>query len=212
MSHNKIKVANQSPDSSGNISVDITNLADVNVSSPSTNEVVKYDGSQWVNSTAPGGTGEYIQLGRGETYSSNYPFLVPSAANRIIYMYDTSPVNTITGATLNASGTADWYTSVTLPAGKYMFICQTNVNFSSSGYLVYQLKNNSNASKSPAAKIGDNASGYAGGVVSTINSFLNLTSSETISIKVFAASGVSGTASDHDGYIDEFTYLIIVKV
>ena len=142
MSHNKIKVANQSPDSSGNISVDITNLADVNVSSPSTNEVVKYDGSQWVNSTAPGGTGEYIQLGRGETYSSNYPFLVPSAANRIIYMYDTSPVNTITGATLNASGTADWYTSVTLPAGKYMFICQTNVNFSSSGYLVYQLNDN----------------------------------------------------------------------
>lgn len=212
MSHNKITVANQNPDSAGNISVDITNLSDVNVSSPSSNQVIKYDGSEWINSAAPAGTGEYIQIGRGETYSSNYPFLVPGTANRVIYIYDTNPVNTISGATLNQSSTTNWYTSVTLPAGKYMFISQTNVNFSSSGYLVYQLKNNSNASRSPAAKIGDNASGYAGGVVSTINSFLNLTSSETISIKVFAASGVSGTASDHDGYIDEFTYLIIVKV
>jgi len=212
MSHNKITVASQNPDSSGNIAVDITNLSDVNVSSPATNEVIKYDGAQWINSTAPASTGEYIQLGRGETYGSNYPFTLPTAANRIIYIYDTSPVNTISGATLNASGTADWYTSVTLPAGKYMFISQTNVNFSASGYLVYQLKNNSNTALSPAAKIGDNASGYAGGVVSTINSFLNLTSSDTISLKVFAQSGVSTTASDHNGYIDEFTYLIIVKV
>jgi len=212
MSHNKIKVAGQSPDSNGNVSVSLNDISDISISSASTDQVLKYDGSSFVNGSIPTGTGEYLQLGRGETYSSDYPFSTPSVANRIIYLYDTAPVNTISSATLHESATSDWYDSVTLPAGKYLIISQTNVAFSASGYLVYAIKTGGNVDTSPKAKIGDSASSYAGGVVSTINSYLSLSTSTRLYLKVDAVSNVSGTSADHNGKIDEFTYLVIVKV
>ena len=213
MSHNKFTVAGQSPNSNSEISVALNNLSDVSISSPSSDQVLKYNGSSFVNSAAPTGTGEYLQLGRGETYGSNYPFSAPSVANRIIYLYDTVPVNTISAATLHEdSSNADWYDSVTLPAGKYLIISQTNVAFSASGYLVYAIKTSGNVDLSPKAKIGDSASSYSGGVVSTINSYLSLSTSTRLYLKVDAVSNVSGTAADHNGKIDEFTYLVIVKV
>ena len=212
MSHNKFSVASQSPDSSGDVSVALANLSDVSISGPSEDQVLKYNGSSFVNSAAPTGTGEYLQLGRGETYGSDYPFSAPSVANRIIYLYDTTPINTISSATLHESATSDWYDSVTLPAGKYLIMSQTNVAFSASGYLVYAIKTSGNVDQSPKAKIGDSASSYAGGVVSTINSYLSLGSSTRLYLKVDAVSNVSGTAADHNSKIDEFTYLVIVKV
>lgn len=213
MSHNKITVGSQSPDSDGDVSVSLTNLSDVSISAPSADQVLKYDGSSFVNSAAPTGTGEYIQLGRGETYGSDYPFATPSVANRIIYLYDTTPVNTISSATLHEdSSNANWYDSVTLPAGKYLIMSQTNVAFSASGYLVFAIKTSGNVDTSPKAKIGDSASSYSGGVVSTINSYLSLSTSARLYLKVDAESNVSSTAADHNGKIDEFTYLVIVKV
>ena len=59
MSHNKITVAGQSPNSSGNISIDslnISDLGDVTISSASSDQVIKYDGSGWVNSSSPSGS------------------------------------------------------------------------------------------------------------------------------------------------------------
>ena len=212
MSHNKITVAGQDPSSAGDITVGLNNLSDVTISSASSDQVLKYDGSSFINASAPTGTGEYIQLGRGETYGSDYPFTAPSATDRVIYLYDTTPVNTISSATLHESATSDWYDSVTLPAGKYLIMSQTNVAFSASGYLVYAIKTSGNVDQSPKAKIGDSASSYAGGVVSTINSYLSLGSSTRLYLKVDAESNVSGTAADHNGKIDEFTYLVIVKV
>lgn len=212
MSHNKITVANQNPDSSGNVTISVGDMSDVSITSPTSDHVLKYDGSSWVNGAAPNGTGEYIQLGRGESYSSDYPFTAPSSANTIIHIYDTSPVNTIQSATLHQSATTHWYDSITLPAGKYLFIAQTNVAFTESGYLVYALKTASNVDQSPKAKIGDNATGYAGGVVSTINSYLQLTTSTRIYLKTDQVSNVSGTASNHNGKIDEFTYWVVLKV
>ena len=212
MSHNKITVAGQDPSSAGDITVGLNNLSDVTISSASSDQVLKYDGSSFINASAPTGTGEYIQLGRGETYGSDYPFATPSATDRVIYLYDTTPVNTISSATLHESATSDWYDSVTLPAGKYLIMSQTNVAFSASGYLVYAIKTSGNVDQSPKAKIGDSASSYAGGVVSTINSYLSLGSSTRLYLKVDTESNVSGTAADHNGKIDEFTYLVIVKV
>lgn len=213
MSHNKITVANQSPDSSGNVSISLSSLSDVSISSETSDQVLKYDGSNFINATTPSATGEYIQLGRGETYAGgNYPFTTPSSSNRTIYLYDTTPVNTINSATLHESATDDWYDSITLPAGKYMIMSQTNVAFSQSGYLVFALKTSSNTTKSVKAKIGDNATGYSGGVVSTINCCLSLSSSTRLYLKTDQVSNVSSTAADHNGKIDEFTYIIVVKV
>lgn len=47
MSHNKIKVGGQSPNTSGEIAVGIDNLSDVNVSSATNGTLLKYDGSEW---------------------------------------------------------------------------------------------------------------------------------------------------------------------
>jgi hypothetical protein len=37
-------------------------LTDVTISSPATNQVVKYDGTKWVNGAAPGGTGDAVTI------------------------------------------------------------------------------------------------------------------------------------------------------
>jgi hypothetical protein len=51
MSHNKIKVGNQSPNASGNISLAINDLSDVSISSPSNSQVIGFDGSNYINTT-----------------------------------------------------------------------------------------------------------------------------------------------------------------
>ena len=49
MSHNEIKVNNVKPDKTGNISLDLNNISDVNISSADDQHVLKYDNSNWVN-------------------------------------------------------------------------------------------------------------------------------------------------------------------
>jgi hypothetical protein len=51
MSHNKLIIANQSPDSSGNVSLAINDLSDVSISSPTNNQVIAFDGSNYINDT-----------------------------------------------------------------------------------------------------------------------------------------------------------------
>jgi hypothetical protein len=48
MSHNKIKVGGQSPNTSGEISVALNNLSDLSVSSPSDNQVLQYSSGSWI--------------------------------------------------------------------------------------------------------------------------------------------------------------------
>ena len=51
MSHNKIKVGGQSPNTNGEITVALDNLSDVSASSPSANQVLKYMTDSWVASS-----------------------------------------------------------------------------------------------------------------------------------------------------------------
>ena len=51
MSHNKLKVAGQSPNTSGEISVALDELSDSSISSPSDNQVLKYVTDSWVSSS-----------------------------------------------------------------------------------------------------------------------------------------------------------------
>lgn len=96
---------------------------------------IKVDGLA-PDSTSKFVTKEYIQYGKGETPSSpsitlsngtNYPF------------YDTSPINTIVGATLNQAG--DTLTSIDLPAGKYIIYLNLGAVAVTSGtvWLTYSL-------------------------------------------------------------------------
>ena len=43
MSHNKIKVGGQSPNTNGEISVAVNNLSDVNITSVANNDFLKYN-------------------------------------------------------------------------------------------------------------------------------------------------------------------------
>lgn len=65
MSHNKITVAGQSPNSSGEITLSVENLSDVTISSASDTQVLKYNGSGWVNSAAPSTSTNYMLIGQG---------------------------------------------------------------------------------------------------------------------------------------------------
>ena len=214
MSHNKITVANQSPDSNGNISIsslNLSDLGDVTISSAASDQVIKYDGSGWVNASVPAGSANYILIGQGETSAySNSGSGSSLTTNSYLEIYDTSPKNTITGASLTTSN--DWTSSVTLPAGQYFVQCQTKVSFSASGYLLYSLANTSNNSNlSAGALIGDNATSYASGVASTIQSYISLSGNTTLGIKLGQVSNLDNKASQGND-ISEHTFLLIVKI
>ena len=49
MSHNEIKVNNVKPDVTGNISLSLSNISDINISSVANQNVLKFDSSNWVN-------------------------------------------------------------------------------------------------------------------------------------------------------------------
>ena len=83
-----------------------------------------------VNSTIQ--TVEYIQFGRGESPAS--PSLSIAVGN-VWPFYDTEPVNTIKGATLNI--TNDELDSIDLPAGKYLVWMNTGAAASGTSGFVW---------------------------------------------------------------------------
>jgi hypothetical protein len=213
MSHNKITVQGQNPDSSGNVSLSSLSIGDLNnvtITTPSADQVIKYDGAGYVNGAAPAGDMEYILIGQGESAAYSTSAASSLAVGQSIEFYDTNPINTITGATLSNS-TGDWYNAVTLPVGKYWILTQTRVEFSASGYIVVQWKY-STSFKTSALVIGDNANSYAGGASTTISSFTDITSTgQPIDFEIIAASNVDSVANQGNT-IAEFTSCLIIKV
>lgn len=218
MSHNKITVQSQNPDASGNISLSSLNIGDLNnvtITTPTANQVIKYDGAGYVNSDAPAATVEYIRIGQGESdlYSNSGASNLNSGS--ALRIYDTAPLNTITGATLNQYSTSDWYTSFSLPAGKYFVLSQFNVEFSASGYIAAQLINSSSQWRSIRAVVGDNASNFIDGASTSITGLFELSGSETIELQITNASNVDGTVTNpatSTNFIAENTVLYIQKV
>ena len=213
MSHNLTKVAGQSTSTSGNVAVAMSNLADTNFSSLATNQAPIWNGSQWVNGSVPTGTTEYIRVGQGEDSGAGWPLgNVPNTGGRILMWYDTSPVNTITGATVHPFMNG-WYYKITLPAGKYLIMMTANVPFAASGYIVYGLKiANSTNIRSAHAKIGDNATTFSGGCASTIHSYLSLSSSTGLEPEILFADNVSTNKASYQGVTDVGSSLVVMKV
>jgi len=211
MSHNKIKVAGQEPDASGDISLSsltIGDLSNVTITTPSTDQVIKYDGAGYVNAAAPAGAMEYILLGQGESDAYSNSPATSMSNGQTIHIYDTAPINTITGSTLYSTG--DWYNSLSLPTGKYHIMIQTRVEFSASGYLVAGLMYLSSP-RSSNLVIGDNSSSYAGGVSTTISSYLEATSGHSYNLEIISSSNIDSVANQGNT-IAEFTSILIVKL
>ena len=69
MSYNKVSICNQDPDSTGNVPVSIEHLTDTSISSLTNNDILSWNGTAWENGPASDGSGEYIQIGRGDDHS-----------------------------------------------------------------------------------------------------------------------------------------------
>lgn len=210
MSHNKIKVADQNPDASGNITIELGNLSNVSTSGVSNNEVLKYNGSSWDTGVAPAGSPQYIRIGNGESDLYSNSTATGLSQNDSLQIYDTNPIENIAGATLTK--TNNWIREITLPAGEYQVLMQVNVVFSASGYLLFNLAKTSDSQNvTNSGLIGDNASSYASGVASTLSSHMNLTSSETLKIKLAQSVNVD-SISNQGNTISEHCTLFIMKV
>jgi hypothetical protein len=139
MSHNKIKVAGQEPNASGDITLSLDNLSDVNTAGVQANQTLIYNGSSYVAGNKEGVLG-VVFLTSNNT-SSNYPQTLNAADN--VYWYAPTPINTIIGASLLDSDSlgSNWYDGVTLPAGDYIIQCSLHGDFTgSTGQCKFVLK------------------------------------------------------------------------
>ncbi len=217
MSYNNIKVNNEKPDSSGNVTFDLEDVNDISMSSLANNQVLRYNGTNWVNSNESL-TKQYLFIGEGASQAySDSGRTGNVGSHHKVAIYDSNPVNTITGASFtykdNDSST-NWINEITLPSGKYNAIAQTRFEFSASGYISYNLAtsltNNSAYWLTPLAVIGQNTTTYDG-APATMQGYFELTSTDAIMFKLNIVSNVD-TVANQGNMPAEHTYLYIEKV
>ena len=211
MSHNKITVASQSPDANGNVSIDVSNMSDVNISTPSDNQVLQYStvSSEWQNQTLSLGSGLLV-LGQGD--SDAYSNSGASSMSGDVYLYapTASIVNTF-GATITKYLATDWVTSITLPAGNYFAQLTYRVEFSSSGYFNFGLTDTTGSTEyTTKAYIGEDRT-TIDNAASTAIGYFELATDTTVIIYNDAASGVN-TVANQGNTPSEFSTLLIRKV
>lgn len=211
MSHNRIKIGSSTPDASGNLTLNLSDLNDVN-GTPSTNQYLQYNGSNWVPaSSAVGSEIGYIFIGQGESniYSNSPHGTGDFTGNDDLYVYDTNPKNTIDGSTITSS--SDWISSITLPTGNYLVTGQTLLEFSSSGYAAYGFYDSSNNRLTQLGIIGTNRSAYFG-AGDLAHSIIELTSTTTIKLKLDSISGTLETGANQGNTPSQYGLIIIEKL
>lgn len=207
MSHNKIKVAGKSPNEAGEISVDVGDLNDVTLSSASAGQYLQYSGATWQNITPSVGQGDFILFGQGETNSYSNSGASDLNAGSTLRLYDTSPINTISGATLSTA--SNWLTSIDLPSGEYLLTASVGIEFSASGYFGFVFHDGSN-NASHVAYIGENVTSFHG-AAGFIQSYLKLNSAGTLTLQIHAVSNVD-TISNQNDTISESCQIMIIQV
>lgn len=208
MSHNKIKVGGQSPNTNGEISVAINNLSDVNITSVSNNDFLKYNSTSgdWENNaTASSSSVSIVFLGEGA--NQNYPETLASGSD--VYFYAASPINTI-GATLGSSDSySNWYDQFTLPAGDYILQASLHGDYTgATGEAKYQFREGSNNRGASGVNLDpSNTTGteYPGEAVS----YVTLTSSTTITVRLTSVTAANSTTTGLQG---QRGYILIMKV
>jgi len=176
MSHNSIKIGSKTPDVTGNITnIELSDLSDV-ARSPSDGQFLAYDSvaSQWqpTNSSGVSNTVEYFLWGQGE--SEDYAFSPETNSSLgvggFIYLYDTAPINGITGLTYTSfassgtgSGSGEWLKLIYIPAGTYRINFSVLPSFSSSGYFGFAVRINGGSLITNRAGIGTQSTFLASG-------------------------------------------------
>jgi hypothetical protein len=149
-------------------------------------------------------TRQAILIGRG--YTNTYATSPASSlgAGATLYFFDSSPVNGISGATINS--TDGWIDSVTIPAGRYLIKAYFSVLFSASGAFEFVLKSNT-AQVGNSAVIGATTIAALDGARFAHVSF-SVATSVSISCAVVSASNVSAIASQGSVPAEESWMLI----
>lgn len=208
MSHNQFKVGTAEPDLDGDVTISISNLSDVTVASPSAGQVLVWSGSAWTNQAASGGPAQFMLIGQGGSNAySNATADTSISAGSALYLYDTNPVNTISGGSITNVGTTDWVKSITLPAGNYILMATYAVEFSATGHFSFIFKNASNSALSGIGAIGEdlaaiqNSSGY-------IQSYTQLGSSTAIQLHCNLLSNVATVANQGNTPAEQSSIMI----
>lgn len=148
-----------------------------------------------------------IAIGRGQTADYSTSGATSLAVNSYLRFYDTAPLNSITGATLNLGADAtDWYDSVTLPAGLYFVRAYFGLLFSATGQAIFGLATG-------AIYIG--ARGIVGGAVNSsydggafASALITLTTTSTIRLQLATVSNVAAIASQGNVPAEESWFLV----
>jgi hypothetical protein len=210
MSHNKTKIGTAEQDREGNMLVTLSDLNDVS-GIPSEGQILKYSSGSWeaANMSSVSSSVSFIMIGRGEdsSYTNSPQSTNQINVNDVIYLYDTNPRNTISGATITQ--TNNWVESVTLPIGQYLIRAQSEFQFSASGHAAYCMFNNT-TKISQAGVIGEQRGAYAGGGALSIG-YINLTSQTTVTLKFESISNID-TPSNQGNFPSNHGMMFIEKV
>ena len=206
MSHNIFKIGNTKPTVLGNLDIQFSDLSDVNLTNIQTDQFLKYNGSEWINTSVSGGGGKIILFGQGESNSYSNSPATTIAVNDTLYAYDTSPINQISGATLNT--TNNWLNYITLPAGSYLLCASTAIEFSASGYFSFNFSLTDNTEISHVAYIGENVTSGASGF---IQSYYETSSQVNITLDIYSLSNVD-SITNQGNIISESTQILIVEL
>ena len=136
MSHNKITVDNNNPSSAGDIPVNLSSY--INETSPANNQVIKYDGASWINSSSPSGVGMDASVSLILTNTANFDgsgsysvgdyLMIMKSSSRTHRFYNTGyDLDPATSANTIKSN-SNWLESISVPgAGTYLFICTLSI-------------------------------------------------------------------------------------
>ena len=191
MSHNKIKIGSAVPNVTGQLTVGIGDLSDVDTDGVANNDYLIYNSTSanFEASTATTTTPQIIFIGKGETsnYSSSGSGGVTTSDD--IEFYDSSIVNNISGASVSSA--SNWVSSITLPAGSYRMVAVAGLELSaSSGLLEYRWHDGT-------SEIGTTGNaGYTDDRVGNpATALVEPVSSTTYTVRIITATSVTALAS-----------------
>ena len=222
MSHNEQKIGTAKPTIAGVITPSLSDLSDVSASSPNANDTLQYSGGSWspVASSGLSASTQYIYVGSGE--SNDYANTGNTGAVSVgdyWYVYDSSPAENISGASLNKVSGTNWVESVSLPAGHYVIEAQFHSAFTASGGLTLRAQTTTGSVLSAAAFIGaDLSTDPQASLISArfeITSAMVSSNANKVALKVYDASnvaGYTGTTPTQGNTPSEYTYIYLRKV
>tara|TARA_Y100001937_G_scaffold128398_1_gene204413 strand:+ start:1490 stop:2146 length:657 start_codon:yes stop_codon:yes gene_type:complete len=218
MSHNTNKINTVEPNRAGSITQSFSDLNDVSINSVSDGQFVQYDNaaSAWKNVAQPTSTTfNYMQIGAGssDNYSNAGAGTNISAGDKLRFYAPSSVlINNIVGASVNSN--SDWIDYVTIPSGNYVFLVSYGVEFSGSGFLVYEIAAKSGLSGyvgvAQNAVIGPDTTSYDSSA-SQIVTYLTFGSQVEIAVKVQNLSLVSAVSAQGNTPSERGS-LMIIKV